>query len=81
MVGFLSGTREDPMFRLAFGAFALILASSAQAMTPVALHHPDEIVIQVREDCGPGMRRTANGNCIRTPARRAAGRCARGVRC
>ena len=69
------------MIRLAFVTVALVLASSAQAMPPVTLQHPDEIVIQVREACGAGMRRTANGNCIRTPTRRAASRCARGVSC
>jgi hypothetical protein len=69
------------MIRLFAVAFALALASSAQAMPLVPLQQPNGIVIQVREACGPGMRRTANGVCIRTPARRAAGRCARGVTC
>ena len=69
------------MIRLIAFAFALALASSAQAMPPAPLHQPDEVIIKVREACGAGMRRTANGNCIRTPARRAAGRCARGVTC
>ena len=68
------------MIRLFAVAFALALASSAQAMPLVPLQ-PDEIVIQVREACGPGMRRTANGVCIRTPTRRAASRCVRGVTC
>jgi hypothetical protein len=69
------------MSRLIAIAFALALTSSAQAMPPVPVQQSDEIVIKVREACGPGMRRTANGNCIRTHARRAAGRCARGVTC
>jgi hypothetical protein len=69
------------MMRLIAVAFALAVASSAQAMPPVLLQQSDEVVIQVREACGPGMRRTANGNCIRTHARRAASRCARGVTC
>jgi hypothetical protein len=69
------------MIRLFAVAFALTLASSAQAMPLVPLPQPDEIVIQVREACGPGMRRTANGTCIRTPTRRATSRCARGVTC
>ena len=72
---------KNPMIRLTFVAVALALASSAQAMPPIPLQQPDEIVIQVREDCGPGMRRTENGNCIRTAARRRAGRCARGISC
>jgi len=69
------------MVRLVAVAFSLTLASFAQAMPPVALQQPHGIVIQVREACGPGMRRTENGNCIRTPMRRAASRCARGVTC
>jgi hypothetical protein len=69
------------MIRSIAVAFALALASSAQAMPPVPVQQPDEMVVQVREGCGPGMRMTANGNCIRTPARRRASRCARGVTC
>jgi hypothetical protein len=62
--------------------FALALASSAQAfpLAPAPLSQPDEAIIQVREACGAGMRRV-NGVCVRTPARRAARRCARGVTC
>ena len=62
-------------------ALALTLASSSQAMPPVPLQQPDGIVIQVREACGPGMRRTEGGACVRTATRRAASRCARGVTC
>jgi len=69
------------MIRLFAVAFGLVLASSAQAMPPVPSQQLDGIVIQVREACGPGMRRTANGACLRTPARRSASRCARGVTC
>ena len=69
------------MIKLFAVAFALALASSAQAMPLARPQQPDGIVIQVREACGPGMRRTANGACIRTPTRRAASRCARGVTC
>ena len=69
------------MIRLFAVAFVLALASSAQAAPLVPLQQPDGIVIQVREACGPDMRRTANGACIRTPIRRAASRCARGVTC
>lgn len=69
------------MIRLFAVAFALALAPSAQAISLLPLQQPDRIVIQVREACGPGMRRTANGVCIRTPTRRAASRCARGVTC
>jgi hypothetical protein len=69
------------MIRLIAIAFALALASSAQAMPPVPLQQTDEMVITVREACGAGMRRTAGGACVRTHARRAASRCARGVTC
>jgi len=61
-------------------AFALTLASLAQAMPLAPLQAPDDLIIKVREACGPGLHRV-NGVCIRTPARRAAGRCARGVTC
>ena len=69
------------MIKLIAVAFALALASSAQAMPPVSVQQPDGIVIQVREACGPWMRRTEGGVCVRTHARRAASRCARGVTC
>ncbi|KUL95816.1 hypothetical protein DK26_12345 [Bosea sp. WAO] len=69
------------MIKLFAVAFAFVLASSAQAMPLAPLQQPDGIVMQVREACGPGMRRTANGACLRTPARRSASRCARGVTC
>jgi hypothetical protein len=68
------------MTRLIAVAFALALASSAQAIPLAPLAQPNSAVIQVREACGAGMHRV-NGVCIRTPARRAASRCARGVTC
>jgi hypothetical protein len=66
---------------IAIAALALAFTTSAQAMPLTPPQQPDGTVITVREACGPGMRRTANGNCIRTHARRAASRCARGVTC
>jgi hypothetical protein len=73
------------MIRLIAVAFALALATTAQALPPVAVQPADEMVTQIREGCGAGMRRTAGGACIRTPARRQAGRavrrCAAGVTC
>jgi hypothetical protein len=79
------------MIRLIAVGFALALASSVQAMPLAPLAQPDETVIQVREGCGEGMRRTAGGACVRTrshyrgayagPARRAVRRCAAGVTC
>ena len=67
------------MIRLIAAAFALALASSAQAM-PLAPLQSDNTVTLVREACGAGMHRV-NGVCVRTHARRAASRCARGVTC
>ena len=63
------------MIRLvAIVAFALAVATSAQAMSPVALHHADGLITQVREACGAGMH-MVNGVCVTTPARRQARRC------
>jgi hypothetical protein len=61
-------------------AFALTLASSAQAMPLAPLQQLDEVVINIREACGAGMH-MVNGVCVRTHARRATSRCARGVTC
>ena len=68
------------MIRSIFVVFALALASSAQAMPRAALQASGDISMQIRNACGPGMH-MVNGVCIRTPARRAASRCARGVTC
>jgi hypothetical protein len=68
------------MTRLIALAFALTVASLAQAMPLASVHQPDQIVVQVREACGAGMH-MVNGTCVRTHARRAASRCARGVTC
>ena len=68
------------MIRLTAIVFALALATSAQALPLASLHQPDDLITQVREACGAGMHRV-NGVCVRTPARRAARRCAVGVTC
>ena len=68
------------MTRLIALAFASTLASFAQAMPLAHLQQQDEMVITVREACGAGMH-MVNGVCVRTHARRAASRCARGVTC
>jgi hypothetical protein len=68
------------MLRFLVVAVALILATSLQAMPRAPVPQPDEIVIKVREACGAGMHRVG-GVCVRTPARRGASRCARGVTC
>ena len=65
------------MYRLIAVAFALTLAASAQAATPVApLHQPDSMVTQVREACGAGRVRI-NGVCVARTTRRQVRRCAR----
>jgi hypothetical protein len=68
------------MTRLIAFAFILTMASWAQAMPVVPLQQQDGMVITVREACGAGMH-MVNGTCVRTHARRAASRCARGVTC
>jgi len=69
------------MMKLIAVAFVLVLTSSAQAMPPVALQQPDELVISVREGCGPGRVRGPAGGCVaRTTirhTRRAVRRCLR----
>jgi hypothetical protein len=68
------------MIRVVAIAFALMLASSAQAIPIAPLHPPGDLVTTVRELCGVG-RHMVGGRCIATPARRAARRCAAGVTC
>jgi hypothetical protein len=58
------------MIRLIAVVFALAVAASAQAMSPVPLHQPDGMITQVRHTCGAGMRRNeALGRCATTSAR------------
>ena len=69
------------MMRAIALAFALALASSAQAMPVALLQQPDDMVVKVREACGAGLHRV-NGVCVRTPTNRATTRAAaRVVRC
>ena len=60
--------------RLIAIAFALAVATSAQAMSPVPLHQQDSMIRQVREACGAGMH-MVNGICRTTVVRRQARRC------
>ena len=70
---------EETVIRfLSVTAFALALATSAQAMSLVPLHQSDGMITQVREDCGTGYH-MVNGTCVRTAARRNAARCAVGM--
>jgi hypothetical protein len=69
------------MIRLiAFAAFALAVATSAQATTVAPVHVPDGMITQVAFGCGPG-RTLVNGVCVaRTTirhTRRANRRCVR----
>jgi hypothetical protein len=66
------------MIKLVGLAFALAVASSAQAL-PVAPIEPDSFIVPARQACGPGMHRVGAA-CVRTPARRQAARCAAGRR-
>jgi hypothetical protein len=59
---------------------ALACMSAAQAMPRAPLQQSDEMITKVRHACGPGMH-MVGGACVRTHARRAASRCARGVTC
>jgi hypothetical protein len=67
------------MTKLIAAAFAVALVSAVQAM-PLAPPSLDDTLTRAREACGAGMHRV-NGVCVRTHARRAASRCARGVTC
>jgi hypothetical protein len=60
------------MIRLIAVVFALTLATSAQAATPLApLHAPDGVITLVRHNCGAGMRwNEALDRCATTSARR-----------
>jgi hypothetical protein len=51
------------MIRLIAVAFALALATSAQAMPLAPLHQPDGMIMQVREACGAGRTRVG-GVCV-----------------
>ena len=60
---------------IAFAAFALALATSAQAMSAPPLHRADGMITQVRQACGAGMKwNNALGRCATTSARRHARR-------
>jgi len=51
------------MIRLIAAAFALALATSAQAMPLAPLHQPDGMITQVAAACGAGRTRV-NGVCV-----------------
>jgi hypothetical protein len=65
------------MRKLALILFIFGLASSTQAMPVASIQQLDDMVIPVREACGPGMQRV-NGVCRRNTTVRHA--CAAGLR-
>ena len=68
------------MIRLVAVAFALAVATSAQAMSPAPLQQPDDMVTQIREACGAGRVRI-NGVCVaRTTKRQVRSNCGAGMR-
>ena len=56
--------------------FALVVATSTQAMTRAPLLQPDRLITPVRQGCGPGMI-SANGICVARSSIRQARRCLR----
>jgi hypothetical protein len=73
------------MFKIfAVVGLALLIDTSAQAMTPAPSPQPDNIVTEIAYGCGPGRTRI-NGVCVaRTTVRqtrRAVRRCATGMTC
>jgi hypothetical protein len=69
---------------IAIAGFALLVATSTQAMTPAPIRQPDGVIAQVALACGVGRTRI-NGVCVaRTTVRhtrRAVRRCATGMTC
>ena len=64
------------MIRLiAVAAFALAVATSAQAMSPAPLHHLDGVTTQVALGCGAGRTRVG-GVCVARTTKRQVRRCA-----
>ena len=61
---------------IAVAAIAFAAATSAQALSPVPLHHSDSMITQVRAACGAGRVRV-NGICVARTTIRQTRRCAR----
>jgi hypothetical protein len=60
---------------IAVAAFALAVATSAQAMSPAPLHQLNGITTQVAVGCGAGRTRV-NGVCVARTTKRQVRRCA-----
>jgi hypothetical protein len=54
---------RETMIRMIAVAFALALATSAQAMPLAPLHQPDRMITEARFGCGPGRTLVA-GRCV-----------------
>src|SRR5436190_1176022 len=63
---------------IAAAAFALAIATSAQAMSPAPLHQPDGMIEQVAAGCGVGRTRVA-GVCVARTTKRQVRRLAGGL--
>jgi hypothetical protein len=61
---------------IAMAAFALLVATAAQAMTPAPIPQPDGMITQIAFGCGPGRTRV-HGVCVARTTIRHARRCAR----
>jgi hypothetical protein len=66
------------MIRIIAVAFALALASSAQAMPRAPIQQPDNMVSTVRTACGAGYHRVS-GHCVRNTTARAVRRSTTGA--
>jgi len=60
---------------IAAAAFALAIATSANAITRAPLHQSDGMITQVRQACGVGMHWVNGVGCVTTPLRRQTRRC------
>jgi hypothetical protein len=63
------------MFRVITIFFALVVATSAQAMSPAPLQLPDGITTQAAYGCGAGRTRVG-GVCVARTTKRQVRRCA-----
>jgi hypothetical protein len=60
---------------IAIAAFALAVATPAQAISPVLLHQQDGTITLVRHACGVGMHYVQGRGCVTTVLRRQTRRC------
>ena len=60
---------EQAVGLLAIAGFALALATSAEAITPVPLHQPEGMIMQIAYGCGAGKTRVGRDCVARTTIR------------